>query len=183
MTWMVRMFCHSHLRHATISIALNVAKSSSEFGYSFISRGCIIWIMHAFDRQQLSEVGCCWVRSVPYLAYLGWVGTVYLMNFLPKIPYIHRIYMVLANPLHINCCAPPNLKVYLKSAACCFLHVRHALKVCQEYKSITDLWNWRHVAFWPCQHKPARWNHFYNMTSPFIPSIAAHYTSWLQHKV
>jgi len=172
MTWMVRMFCHSHLRHATISIALNVAKSSSEFGYSFISRGCIIWIMHAFDRQQLSEVGCCWVRSVPYLAYLGWVGTVYLMNFLPKIPYIHRIYMVLANPLHINCCAPPNLKVYLKSAACCFLHVRHALKVCQEYKSITDLWNWRHVASWPCQHKPARWKHSYYMTPPFIPSCS-----------
>jgi hypothetical protein len=24
--------------------------------------------------------------------------TVYLVSFLPKIPYIHRIYMVLANP-------------------------------------------------------------------------------------
>ena len=95
--------------------------------------------MHAFDRQQLSEVGCCWGRSAPYFAYLvGWAGTVYLVNFLPKIPYIHRVYMVLANPLHTNYCAPPDLKVYLKSAACCFLHVRHALRVCQEYKSITD---------------------------------------------
>jgi hypothetical protein len=32
----------------------------------------------------------------------GWpepyIYTVYLVNFLPKIPYIHRIYMVLANP-------------------------------------------------------------------------------------
>jgi len=26
--------------------------------------------------------------------------TAYLMIFLPKIPYIHRIYMVLANPTH-----------------------------------------------------------------------------------
>jgi hypothetical protein len=26
--------------------------------------------------------------------------TVYLVIFLPKIPYIHRMYMVLANPIH-----------------------------------------------------------------------------------
>jgi len=28
--------------------------------------------------------------------------TVYLVNSLPKIPYIHRIYMVLANPSDVS---------------------------------------------------------------------------------
>ena len=28
--------------------------------------------------------------------------TAYLVNSLPKIPYIHRIYMVLANPTHVQ---------------------------------------------------------------------------------
>jgi len=28
--------------------------------------------------------------------------TVYLVIFLPKIPYIHRIYMVLANPTNVT---------------------------------------------------------------------------------
>ena len=32
--------------------------------------------------------------SAPYM-------TVYLVSFLPKIPYIHRIYMVLANPTRL----------------------------------------------------------------------------------
>jgi hypothetical protein len=27
--------------------------------------------------------------------------TVYLVIFLPKVPYIHRMYMVLANPTHL----------------------------------------------------------------------------------
>ena len=31
--------------------------------------------------------------------------TVYLKISLPKVPYIHRIYMVLANPIHITYCA------------------------------------------------------------------------------
>jgi hypothetical protein len=40
------------------------------------------------------------------------------------------------------------------------------------------------VAFWPCQrYKPARLKHSYYMTPPFIPSISAHDTRWLQHKV
>jgi hypothetical protein len=29
--------------------------------------------------------------------------TVYLVISLPKIPYMHRIYMVLANPRHMTC--------------------------------------------------------------------------------
>jgi hypothetical protein len=53
--------------------------------------------------QKLDAAGD--VVYVPYLAFLGWAGTVYLVIFLPKLPYIHRIYMVLANPLHINYCA------------------------------------------------------------------------------
>jgi len=28
--------------------------------------------------------------------------TVYLVNFLPKTPYIHRIYMVLASPIDVS---------------------------------------------------------------------------------
>ena len=31
--------------------------------------------------------------------------TVYLMISLPKVPYIHRIYMVLANPTYVRNCA------------------------------------------------------------------------------
>ena len=43
--------------------------------------------------------------------YIRWVGqnlkyspymTVYLVISLPKLPYIHRIYMVLANPIHMR---------------------------------------------------------------------------------
>jgi len=41
----------------------------------------------------MTRVGQNRTRS-PYM-------TVYLMIFLPKIPYIHRIYMVLANPTHV----------------------------------------------------------------------------------
>ena len=29
--------------------------------------------------------------------------TVYLVISLPQVPYIHRIYMVLANPIYIRC--------------------------------------------------------------------------------
>jgi len=29
--------------------------------------------------------------------------TVYLVISLPRIPYVHRIYMVLANPTHLRC--------------------------------------------------------------------------------
>jgi hypothetical protein len=39
--------------------------------------------------------------------------TVYFVISLPKIPYIHRIYMVLANPTHV-CVLTTNLSVFLR---------------------------------------------------------------------
>jgi hypothetical protein len=53
-----------------------------------------------FTHGQPSRVLCSVIMRVGqnriYTPYM----TVYLVNSLPKIPYIHRIYMVLANPSH-----------------------------------------------------------------------------------
>jgi len=45
----------------------------------------------------------CMTTCIRFAAYVGLAPymTVYLVVFLPKIPYIHRIYMVLANPMHM----------------------------------------------------------------------------------
>ena len=45
-----------------------------------------------------------------YTSYM----TVFLVIFLPKIPYTHRTYMVLANPTHVNNhpCSQPSISVF-----------------------------------------------------------------------
>jgi hypothetical protein len=43
--------------------------------------------------------------------------TVFLVNSLPKIPYIHRIYMVLANPTYNNAATSDLGQEYLRNPA------------------------------------------------------------------
>jgi len=54
----------------------------------------------------LNDCACC-LQEVTNIHYIqGWpepyIYTVYLVIFLPKIPYIHCIYMVRANPYYIH---------------------------------------------------------------------------------
>ena len=46
--------------------------------------------------------------------------TVYLMIYLPKIPYIHRIYRVLANPIYTY----ERMALAKPTSHCCVLFVR-----------------------------------------------------------
>ena len=83
----------------------------------------------------------CTVSGRPYLYVLGWPKhtmdtpymTVYLVISLSKIPYIHRIYMVLANPTykwHVyalrSAWVVPSLRPYETAKECCW-RVRHTM--------------------------------------------------------
>ena len=64
--------------------------------------------------QQGLDFECmCWVgqnrTNTPYM-------TVYLVISLPKIPYIHRVYMVLANPMYVCACVYVCVCVYACAA-------------------------------------------------------------------
>jgi len=50
------------------------------------------------DKRRLRNDMCRVGQNCIYAPYM----TVYLVISLPKIPYIHRIYMVLANPRHVQ---------------------------------------------------------------------------------
>jgi len=68
---------------------------------------CVPWfanllvMLHGSSWQPISRVG----QNRIYTPYM----TVYLVISLPKIPYIHRIYMVLANPTYIPTATLPFL--------------------------------------------------------------------------
>jgi hypothetical protein len=54
------------------------------------------WALALVEQQQGSFVGLA--RTYMYTPYM----TVYLVTSLPKTPYIHRMYRVLANPTHLR---------------------------------------------------------------------------------
>ena len=72
--------------------------------------------------------------------------TVYLVNSLPKIPYIHRIYRVLANPIYLM---KTSLHHHIKDLAQCvratffnaLLH-EHVFKISEIFEAITVNTNW-----------------------------------------
>jgi len=53
------------------------------------------WLERVFTNSQIRRVG----QNRMYTPYM----TVYLVISLPEIPYIHRVYMVLANPTNTMC--------------------------------------------------------------------------------
>jgi hypothetical protein len=53
----------------------------------------ILLLMGVFQQENQSQLPSTYT---PYM-------TVYLVNFLPKVPYTHRMYMVLANPIQYIC--------------------------------------------------------------------------------
>jgi hypothetical protein len=64
--------------------------------------------------------------------------TVYIVTFLPNIPYIHRIYMVLANPMYNTVLANP---VYGQSNAH-LANVLHTANICacQQQTQVLVVW-------------------------------------------
>jgi hypothetical protein len=71
-------------------VLILVIKRGLNSAYSYCAAGMV----HTYSRHgtHIHRVG----QNCIYTPYL----TVYLVNTLPKIPYTHRIYMVLANPTH-----------------------------------------------------------------------------------
>jgi len=66
--------------------------------------------------HELCRLQMCRVGQNVYVPYM----TVYLVISLPKIPYIHHIYMVLANPANVCCTIPMNSPhTFYISYTCC----------------------------------------------------------------
>ena len=62
--------------------------------------------------------------------------TVYLVISLPKIPYVDRVYMVLANPIHISCfqlAMTPMAQILLEWHNCCLQDSYHVRAVCMSF--------------------------------------------------
>jgi len=91
-------------------------------------RACVCACVRAYESVRVCSCVCCECACLCmcrvgqnriYTPYM----TIYLVISLPKLPYIHRIYMVLANPKYVcmcvRTCVCGNTRVLTRSIASC----------------------------------------------------------------
>jgi len=102
MAWEPPYAIHTHTHTLRWPVMVNVLRCLERGAAILHSKGATL-LLRGFSGWLCASLVCI-MRRVGQNRIYTYIYTVYLVVSKPKIPYVHRIYMVLANPNHAVSC-------------------------------------------------------------------------------